>query len=89
MTVANGEEVNNLLNRRTHRKKKLTYSRNVNSIDSALDETNYHMIEPERKRITGYSPSKHSNQKKKKQTKLKFIFQIIHHKMSVVKALKM
>ena len=88
---SNEEEVNNLLNRRTHRKKKLTYSRNVNSMDSALDETNYHMIElpEERKRITGYLPSKHSNQTKKNQTKLKFIFQIIHHKMSVVKALKM
>ena len=72
-------------------KKKFTYSRNVNSIDSALDETNYHMIElpEERKRITGYLLSKHSNQKKKNQTKLKFISQIIHHKMSVVKALKM
>ena len=57
-------------------KKKLTYSRNVNSIDSALDETNYHMIElpEERKRITGYLPSKHSNQKKKKSDKIEIHF---------------
>ena len=27
--------------RRTHRRKKLTYQRDVNSIDSALDENNY------------------------------------------------
>ena len=73
---SNEEEVNNLLNRRTHRKKKLTYSRNVNSIDSALDETNYHMIElpEERKGITGYLPSKHSNQKKKKSDKIEIHF---------------
>ena len=73
---SNEEEVNNLLNRRTHRKKKLTYSRNVNSIDSALDETNYHMIElpEERKRITRYLPSKHSNQKKKKSDKIAIHF---------------
>ena len=72
---SNEEEVNNLLNRRTHRKKAYL-SRNVNSIDSALDETNYHMIElpEERKRITGYLPSKHSNQKKKKSDKIEIHF---------------
>ena len=72
---SNEEEVNNLLNRRTHRKKAYL-SRNVNSIDLALDETNYHMIElpEERKRITGYLPSKHSNQKKKKSDKIEIHF---------------
>ena len=63
-----------MLNRQTPRKKKLTYSRNVISIDSALDETNYHMIElpEERKRITGYLASKHSNQKKSDKIEIHF-----------------
>ena len=47
---------------------------NTNIILQLPIQTNYHMIElpEERKRITGYLPSKHSNQKKKKIRQIHF-----------------
>ena len=54
--------------RRIHKKKQLTYKRKVHSIDSALCEDNYELIEPplEEKIITGEVPDARSTEKNKK-----------------------
>ena len=52
--------------RRQHRRKTLTYQRNVNRIDTALDESNYNQVEipTDEKIATGYIPDKvHKNKK--------------------------
>ena len=53
--------------RRTHRRKKLTYTRNVNSIDSALSEENYDIIQlpAKQKKIVGHLPQKNQTKGKK------------------------
>ena len=51
----------------THRRKKLTYSRNVNSIDSALSEENYDIIQlpAKQKKIVGHLLQKNQTKGKK------------------------
>ena len=60
----------NLIARRKHRRKQLTYTRLVNSIDSSLSEENFDPIElpTQEKTIIGIIPS----QNKKKNTEVKF-----------------
>ena len=62
------------LTRRKHRRKTLTYQQQVNSIDSALDETNYDPVPvPETViNITGYLPDPDDKKKKKE---IKFVNQ--------------
>ena len=52
--------------RREHRRKTLTYQRDVHSIDSSLDENNYDMfdIPAENIMVSGYAPDKADNNKK-------------------------
>ena len=58
--------------RRKHRRKQLTYQRLVNSIDSALDETNYDTLETSNRNITLTSHVPDERDKKKKK-ELKFV----------------
>ena len=61
--------------RRQHRKKQLTYSRNVNSIDTALSEENYDVFElpADKKSISGFLPLK-NQPKGKKNAKKEIVF---------------
>ena len=64
----NANENANLIARRKHRRKQLTYPRLVNSIDSSLSEENFDPIElpTQEKTIIGIIPS----QNKKKNTEV-------------------
>ena len=66
----NANENANLIARRKHRRKQLTYTRLVNSIDSSLSEENFDSIglPTQEKTIIGIIPS----QNKKKITEVKF-----------------
>ena len=77
MQIDNGSETHNstddeeilheAVTRRTHRKKQLTYSRKVHSIDSALTETNYDIVELSETKcqITGKLPTDENKNKKR------------------------
>ena len=68
----NANENANLIARRKHRRKQLTYTRLVNSIDSSLSEEHFDPIElPQEKTIIGIILS----QNKKKNTEVKFTSQ--------------
>ena len=77
----NANENANLIARCKHRRKQLTYTRLVNSIDSSLSEENFDPIElpTQEKTMIGIIPS----QNKKKNTEVKFTNQ------QVVKAQEM
>ena len=71
--------------RRKHRRKQLTYTRNVHSIESALDEDNYELLPIPRQEntIEGFFPDYDDNGKLKKQKKVKQFTNIPQNKLAV------